>query len=112
MATSTSLAAANGASEQHSDDEALSVLLDADIDKVMSGLDRIIEAAPSYEKLFMRWQRQQWNTEDFDFTEDARQCADPDEFTEDERRFITFGFSQFFVAENRVTVELIPFALA
>jgi ribonucleoside-diphosphate reductase beta chain len=98
--------------ELKTEDEALSVLLDADIDKVMSGLDRIIEAAPSYEKLFTRWQRQQWNTEDFDLTEDARQWADPDLFTDEERKFITFGFSQFFVAENSVTVELIPFALA
>ena len=95
-----------------SEDEALQVLLDGDIDKVMSGLDRIIEAAPSYEKLIMRWQRQHWSTEDFDFTEDARQWADPDMFTEEERRFLRFGFSQFFVAEDRVTVELIPFALA
>ena len=51
--------------------------MDADIDKVMSGLDRIIEAAPSYEKLFMRWQRQQWSTEDFDFTEDAKPVGRP-----------------------------------
>ncbi|MDQ3571746.1 MAG: ribonucleotide-diphosphate reductase subunit beta [Actinomycetota bacterium] len=108
----------NGASTQTEverktdDDEALQVLLDGDIDKVMSGLDRIVEAAPSYEKLFMRWQRQHWSTEDFDFTEDARQWADPEMFTEDERRFIRFGFSEFFIAEERVTVELLPFALA
>ena len=67
----------NGATELKTEDEALSVLMDGDIDKVMSGLDRIIEAAPSYEKLFMRWQRQQWSTEDFDFAEDAKQWADP-----------------------------------
>jgi ribonucleoside-diphosphate reductase beta chain len=104
----------NGSAEKelHTEDEALSVLMDADIDKVMAGLDRILEAAPSYEKLFARWQRQQWNSEDFDFTEDAKQWADPDGFTDDERQFITFGFSEFFVAENSVTVELIPFALA
>jgi len=94
------------------DDDALHVLMDADIDKVMSGLDRIIEAAPSYEKLFMRWQRQHWSTEDFDFSEDARQWTDPELFTDEERRFIRFGFSQFFIAEERVTVELLPFALA
>ena len=96
----------------HTDDEALSVLLDGDIDKVMSGLDRIVEASPSYEKLFMRWQRQHCSTEDFDFSEDARQWADPDMFTEEERRFLRFGFSEFFIAEERVTVELLPFALA
>lgn len=95
-----------------SEDEALQVLLDGDIDKVMSGLDRIVEAAPSYEKLFTRWQRQHWSTEDFDFTEDARQWADPDMFTEEERKFLAFGFSEFFIAEDRVTVELLPFAIA
>src|SRR3954462_1304839 len=79
--------------ELHTDDEALQVLLDADIDKVMSGMDRIIEAAPSYEKLFMRWQRQHWSTEDFDFSEDARQWADPTTMTEEERQFLLFGFS-------------------
>ena len=102
----------NGEVELRTDDEALSVLLDGDIDKVMAGLDRIVEAAPSYEKLFMRWQRQHWSTEDFDFTEDARQWADPDVFTEEERKFLAFGFSEFFIAEDRVTVELLPFALA
>ena len=101
---------ANGDIE--SDDEALQVLMDADIDKVMSGLDRIVEAAPSYERLFTRWQRQHWSTEDFDFTEDARQWADPGKFTDEERKFLNFGFSEFFIAEDRVTVELLPFALA
>jgi ribonucleoside-diphosphate reductase beta chain len=33
-------------------------------------------------------------------------------FTEEERKFLTFGFSEFFIAEDRVTVELLPFALA
>ena len=104
--------AVNGAAELVTEDEALSVLMDADIDKVMSGLDRIIEAAPSYEKLFMRWQRQHWSTEDFDFTEDARQWADPDLISEEERRFLLFGFSEFFLGEERVTLELLPFAIA
>src|SRR3954466_9487907 len=103
-------ASTNG--ELHTDDEALSVLLDGDIDKVMAGLDRIVEAAPSYEKLFMRWQRQHWSTEDFSFEVDAKQWADPDMFTDEERRFLEFGFSEFFLGEERVTVELLPFAIA
>src|SRR5687768_7575792 len=107
----TDATATNG-QELHTEDETLSVLMDADIDKVMSGLDKIVEAAPSYEKLFMRWQRQHWSTEDFDFSEDAKQWADDSFWTEEERRFIRFGFSEFFVAEERVTVELLPFALA
>src|SRR6476620_10799040 len=102
----------NGNQELKTEDEALSVLMDADIDKVMAGLDRIIEAAPSYEKLFMRWQRQQWSTEDFDFAEDAKQWADPELMTQEERDFMMFGFSEFFLGEERVTVELLPFAIA
>jgi ribonucleoside-diphosphate reductase beta chain len=105
-------AAATTNGELHTEDEALSVLLDGDIDKVMSGLDKIVEAAPSYEKLFMRWQRQHWSTEDFSFEEDAKQWADPDMFTDNERRFLEFGFSEFFLGEERVTLELLPFALA
>ncbi len=104
--------ARNGEVELETEDEALQVLLDGDIDKVMSGLDRIVEAAPSYEKLFMRWQRQHWSTEDFDFSEDVRQWNDPGTFTEEERKFMLFGFSQFFLGEERVTVELLPFAIA
>jgi ribonucleoside-diphosphate reductase beta chain len=105
-------ATTNGETDLKTDDEALSVLLDGDIDKVMSGLDKIVEAAPSYEKLFTRWQRQHWSTEDFTFEEDAKQWADPDFFTEEERKFIEFGFSEFFLGEERVTVELLPFAIA
>ena len=103
---------ARGTAEAPVEESALSTLLDGDIDKVMSGLDRIIEAAPSYEKLFMRWQRQHWSTEDFDFAEDARQWADPDLMTPEEREFMLFGFSEFFLGEERVTVELLPFAIA
>jgi len=111
MTDATAATTTNG-QELHTEDEALSVLMDADIDKVMSGLDKIVEAAPSYEKLFARWQRQHWSTEDFDFSEDARQWAHPEMFSEEERRFIEFGFSEFFLGEERVTAELLPFALA
>jgi ribonucleoside-diphosphate reductase beta chain len=33
-------------------------------------------------------------------------------FTAEERRFLLFGFSEFFLGEERVTLELLPFALA
>jgi ribonucleoside-diphosphate reductase beta chain len=104
--------ATNGEAEFETEDEALQVLLDADIDKVMAGLDRIVEAAPSYEKLFMRWQRQHWSTEDFDFTTDIEQWNDPELMSPEEKKFMLFGFSQFFLGEERVTVELLPFAIA
>ena len=93
-------------------DEALDVLLDGDIDKVMAGLDRIVEAAPSYGKLISRWERQGWSSETFDFAVDAKQWQDPDFFTEEERRWMLFFLSEFFVGEERVTTELLPFAIA
>ena len=93
------------------EDEALQVLLDADIDKVMAGLDRIVEAAPSYEKLFSRWENQQWNTESFDFSEDKAQW-ESDAFTPEQKAFIQWSMSSFFLGEERVTTELLPFAIA
>ena len=106
-------AATNGHEELETEDEALSVLLDGDIDKVMSGLDRIVEAAPSYEKLFMRWQRQHWSTEDFD-VRPRTPSSGPTRTCSPKRSasFLEFGFSQFFLGEERVTVELLPFAIA
>ncbi len=96
-----------------SDDEALRVLLDADIDRVMAGLDHIVDAAPSYAKLISRWEHQQWSTEQFDFTIDKQQWEDasvmPDEL---EREVLQWSLSAFFLGEERVTTELLPFAIA
>jgi ribonucleoside-diphosphate reductase beta chain len=93
------------------EDDALQVLLDADIDKVMAGLDRIVEAAPSYKKLFSRWENQQWSSESFDFTVDRRQW-DGDTFTAEQRQWMEWSLSSFFLGEERVTTELLPFAIA
>jgi ribonucleoside-diphosphate reductase beta chain len=98
--------------EISSEQEALQVLLDADIDKVMAGLDRIIEAAPSYEKLFSRWENQQWSTESFDFTVDAEQWASDEHLTQEQKEYFQWGLSAFFLGEERVTTELLPFAIA
>jgi ribonucleoside-diphosphate reductase beta chain len=91
---------------------ALDVLLDGDIDKVMAHLDRVVEAAPSYRRLISRWENQGWNSETFDFTRDAEEWNDGKTWTEEEKRFMLFGFSEFFLGEERVTTELLPFAIA
>src|SRR3954462_13528206 len=93
------------------DTEALDVLLDPDIDKVMSGLDRIVEAAPSYEKLFSRGEKQQPSSQSFDFTVDREQW-DGDTFTSNHRTLMEWSMSSFFLGEERVTSELLPFAIA
>jgi ribonucleoside-diphosphate reductase beta chain len=90
---------------------ALDVLLDGDIDKVMANLDRIVEAAPSYRKLISRWENQGWNSEVFDYTRDAEEW-NSDIWTEDQKRFMVWSLSEFFLGEERVTTELLPFAIA
>jgi ribonucleoside-diphosphate reductase beta chain len=95
----------------HTEDEALQVLLDADIDKVMTGLDRIVEAAPSYGKLFSRWENQQWSSESFDFAVDREQWNDGT-FNAEQTAFMEWSLSSFFLGEERVTTELLPFAIA
>ena len=97
--------------EPSDEQAALQVLLDADIDQVMAGLDRIVEAAPSYEKLFSRWENQHWSSEQWDFSEDARQWAG-DTLSADEREYMQWSLSSFFLGEERVTTELLPFAIA
>jgi ribonucleoside-diphosphate reductase beta chain len=92
--------------------EALDVLLDGDIDRVMAGLDRIVEAAPSYRKLISRWENQGWSSEAFDFSRDAEEWNDDSVWTPEQKRFMTWSLSEFFCGEERVTTELLPFAIA
>ena len=92
-------------------DEALDVLLDPDIDRVMAGLDRIVEAAPSYKKLFSRWESQPWSSEQFDFAQD-RADWESGFFDPVQREFMQWSLSSFFLGEERVTTELLPFAIA
>src|SRR3954449_2681886 len=60
----------------------------------------------SYKELYLLWERQQWATQDLDFSQDRidwHERIDPDE------RFQRMtGLSAFFIGEERVTVELAP----
>ena len=108
------MAISNGNGELATGDElsALDVLLDGDIDKVMAQLDKVVEAAPSYRKLISRWENQGWSSETFDFTRDAEEWADDDMWSAEQRRFMNWMMSSFFIGEERVTTELLPFAIA
>ena len=68
--------------------DALDVLLDGDIDTVMAGLDRIVEAAPSYRRLISRWENQGWSSEAFDFSRDAEEWNDEAIWTAEQKRFM------------------------
>jgi ribonucleoside-diphosphate reductase beta chain len=60
----------------------------------------------SYAELYQLWERQQWATQDIDFTQDRidwHERIDPEE-----RYARMYGLSSFFVGEQRVAAELGP----
>src|SRR3954451_14124373 len=58
-----------------------------------------------YRELYELWERQQWATQDLDFSQDRR---DWEGFDEEERYQRMSGLSAFFTGEQRVTDELGP----
>src|SRR3954470_18005358 len=58
-----------------------------------------------YRELYELWERQQWATQDLDFSQDRR---DWEGFDEEERFQRMTGLSAFFIGEQRVTAELGP----
>jgi ribonucleoside-diphosphate reductase beta chain len=59
----------------------------------------------SYQKLYELWERQQWRTQDIDFSQDR---ADWEGFPDDEKFQRMYGLSSFFIGEQKVAEELGP----
>ena len=59
----------------------------------------------SYSQLYQLWERQQWRTQDLDFTKDRE---DWHSFPEEERFQRMYGLSSFFIGEQKVAEELGP----
>jgi ribonucleoside-diphosphate reductase beta chain len=59
----------------------------------------------SYSQLYELWERQQWRTQDLDFTQDR---VDWHGFPEEERFQRMYGLSSFFIGEQKVADELGP----
>jgi ribonucleoside-diphosphate reductase beta chain len=60
----------------------------------------------SYQELYELWERQQWATQDIDFTQDRIDWHE--RISPEERAQRLFGLSGFFLGEQRVTDELGP----
>src|SRR3954452_5336307 len=60
----------------------------------------------TYRQLYELWERQQWATQDLDFTQDRIDWHE--RIDADERFQRMTGLSDFFIGEERVTVELAP----
>ena len=73
---------------------------------LLASADRGESHLLSYRQLYELWERQQWATQDLDFTQDR---IDWHERIEPEERFQRmYGLSAFFIGEQRVTDELGP----
>jgi ribonucleoside-diphosphate reductase beta chain len=62
-----------------------------------------------YRELYLLWERQQWLTQDIDFTQDRH---DWEGFPPEERQQRMYGLSSFFIGEQKVTEELGPMMTA
>jgi ribonucleoside-diphosphate reductase beta chain len=60
----------------------------------------------SYRELYMLWERQQWATQDLDFTRDREDWQE--RFDDEERFQRMYGLSSFFIGEQKVAEELGP----
>ena len=62
-----------------------------------------------YRELYLLWERQQWLTQEIDFSQDR---LDWHGFPPEERRQRMYGLSSFFIGEQKVTEELGPMMTA
>jgi ribonucleoside-diphosphate reductase beta chain len=73
---------------------------------LMESADRGQSELLSYRQLYLLWERQQWRTQDLDFSRDR---IDWHERIDSEERYARmYGLSSFFVGEQRVAAELGP----
>ena len=91
----------------------LTELANTHIDDVLTLLDHGLERLPSYRELYLRWERQQWKTQDLDFTQDRldnqRMQAEGNEVMQEQSKKT---YASFWIGEYRVTVDLLPFVIA
>jgi ribonucleoside-diphosphate reductase beta chain len=60
----------------------------------------------TYEELYLLWERQQWQTQEIDFSRDREDWNE--RFDEEERFQRMYGLSSFFIGEQKVAEELGP----
>jgi ribonucleoside-diphosphate reductase beta chain len=72
-----------------------------------SRLDRIKLLTP--QQLYELWERQQWLSQEIDFSQDREHWAT---LTDEERDWFVWGMSAFFVGEERVTTEFSGLVMA
>ena len=73
---------------------------------LLASADRGESHLLTYGKLYELWERQQWATQDLDFSRDREDWHE--RFDDEERFQRMYGLSAFFIGEQRVAAELGP----
>src|ERR671911_1593482 len=73
---------------------------------LLASADRGESHLLTYPQLYDLWERQQWATQELDFSQDRADWHE--RFDDDERFQRMYGLSAFFVGEQRVAAELGP----
>ncbi|QBD80416.1 hypothetical protein EPA93_32370 [Ktedonosporobacter rubrisoli] len=84
----------------------LAQLQQTPIDRVLNIIDEGLVHLPSYRELYYRWERQQWQAQEIDFSPDRQQW---EKTSENEQRARIYGLSAFFKGEECVTNTLAPY---
>lgn len=91
----------------------LDQLAQTHIDEVLVLLDHGLDRLPSYRELYLRWERQQWQTQELDFTQDRADFQRLEmEASEEQKAQSRRTNASFWIGEHQVTVDLVPFILA
>src|SRR6202035_3084622 len=91
------------------EEASLSQLRQTPIDNVLHIIDEGLVHLPTYRELYYRWERQQWQSQEIDFSVDQAQWA---QMSEQEHRDRINGLASFFQGEACVTDTLAPYILA
>lgn len=87
----------------------LAQLQQTPIDRVLNIIDEGLVHLPTYRELYYRWERQQWKSQEIDFSVDAQQWS---KMPQEERNMRIYGLSAFFKGEECVTNTLAPYVVA
>ena len=90
------------------EDASLKDLRTVDIDDVYVQMDLLLDSRPTPMDLYHRWERQNWSTQDLDFSEDVEHWKSMTGLFEGFRTELQRSFTLFFVGEQAVTDTLAP----
>jgi len=79
-----------------------------DIDDVYTQMDWLLASRPTPLDLYNRWEKQNWKTQDLDFSEDRQHWDSMTGVFEGFREELQRSFTLFFVGEQAVTDTLSP----